>query len=206
MHSKNIKLTCVQLLATMAQGISYFSLRGFSGILLGIYGLLTVYVLDVLTSSYGDGFGGSSQLPIALLEMGIMGLVIVMIGISLLTLWWRARRKVKKQAGKGWNLLSKKLRFQTLLLVLFFIAVLIVIANQGYYSLLTPLSLFLYGVLLLNTNRLSSGKIKYIGFVAILLAILAYFIYDRELLFLAIGFGILPIVFGMVTLKKTIYN
>jgi len=203
LHSKNIKLTCVQLLATMAQGISYFSLRGFSGILLGIYGLLTVYILDVLTSSYGDGFGGSSQLPIALLEMGIMGLVIVMIGISLLTLWWRARRRVKKHAEIGWNLLSKKLRFQTLMLLLFFIVLLIVIANQGYYSLVTPLSLFLYGVLLLNTNRLSNTKIKYIGFAMILLAILSYTINDKELIFLGIGFGLFPVLYGLFTLGNT---
>ena len=186
----------------MQQYTSYFSLSGFSGILLGIYGLLMVYVLHILTSTYGDGFDGSSQLPIALLEIVITIFGIVMILISLFTLWIRARRENKKQNSKLWNPFSKKTRLQTLVPLIFFIAVLIIVANKGYYSLITPLLLFLYGILLLNVSRVSLKRLRLLAIAEMILGIIAYFIYDNELLFLAIGLGAFHLLYGVFTLNQ----
>ena len=186
----------------MQQQTSYFSLSGLSGILFGIYGLFTIYVLHLLTGTYGDGFEGSSQLPIALLEIATMSMVVIMVVISLLTLWVRAGRKAKKQHTKRWNAYSKKIRSHTLYPLLLFIIVLIVIANKGYYSLITPLLLFLYGILLLNLSRFSSKRLSYLAIAEMVLGGLAYFIYDKELLFLAIGFGFFHLLYGLFTLGK----
>ena len=186
----------------MQQNISYFSLSGFSGILLGIYGFLAVYITNMLTSTYGDGFDGSSQLPIALLEIAITVLVVVMILISLITLRIRAKRNAKKHNEKLWSKLSKKLRFHTLIPLLLFIIIVVVIANKGYYSFLTPLLLLLYGIFLLNLNRFSSGSLKYLALIEIMLAIMAYFIYDKEMLFLGLGFGVFNILYGVFTFSK----
>jgi len=186
----------------MQQNSSFLSLSGLSAILLGIYGLLTVYVVYMLTSTYGDGFDGSSQLPIAFLEIVITVLAVVTIIISLFTLWIRARRKAKKNNEKLWSLLSKKLRFYTLIPLLLFIIVLVIIANKGYYSSITPLLLFLYGIFLLNLSRFSSGNLKYLAIAEIILAVVAYFIYDKEMLFLSLGFGIFHISYGLFTFGK----
>ena len=185
----------------MQQNSSYFSLSGLSGILVGIYGLLTVYMVHMLTSTYGDGFDGSSQLPIALLEIGILVLAVVMILVALITLRIRAKRSAKKHNEKLWSPFSKKLRFHTLILLLLFIVILAVVANKGYYSIITPLMLLLYGIFLLNLSRLV-GRLRYLAFAELILATIAYFIYDKELLFLGLGFGIFHIIYGIVTLKK----
>ncbi len=186
----------------MPQNTSYFSLSSLSGILLGIYGVLTIYVVYMLTNTYGDGFDGSSQLPIALLEIAITVLAIVMVLISLLTLRIRAKIRAKKNNRKLWSLLSKKLRFHTLIPLSLFIIILVIIANKGYYSSITPLLLLLYGIFLLNLSRFSPGKLKYLAVVEIMLAITAYFIYDKELLFLGVGFGVLHILYGIFTFNK----
>ncbi len=186
----------------MQQNSPYFSLSGLSGILLGIYGLLTVYIINMLTSTYGDGFDGSSQLPIALLEIGILVLAVIMILISLLTLRIRAKRSAKKRDEKLWNPISKKLRFHTLIPLLLCIIILEVVANKGYYSNITPLLLLFYGILLLNLSRFFSGNLKYLAFAEVVLAVIAYFIYDKELLFLGLGFGIFHIIYGLLTFNK----
>ncbi len=186
----------------MQQNSLYFSLSGLSGILLGIYGLLTVYIINMLTSTYGDGFDGSSQLPIALLEIGILVLAVIMILISLLTLRIRAKRSAKKHNEKLWNPISKKLRFYTLIPLLLCIIILAIIANKGYYSSITPLLLLLYGMFLLNLSRFSSGSLKYLAFAEVVLAVIAYFIYDKELLFLGLGFGIFHIIYGLITFNR----
>lgn len=186
----------------MQQNTSYFSLSGLSGILLGIYGFLAVYITNMLTSTYGDGFDGSSQLPIALLEIVVIVLSVIMILISLITLRIRAKRNAKKHNEKLWDKLSKKLRFHTLISLLLFIIIVVVIANKGYYSILTPLLLLLYGIFLLNLSRFSLGKLKYLAVVEIILAIIAYFIYDKEMLFLGLGFGVFNILYGAFTFGK----
>jgi Na+/melibiose symporter-like transporter len=186
----------------MQQNTSFFSLSGLSAILLGIYGLLTVYVVHMLTSTYGDGFDGSSQLPIALLEIVILVLAVIMILISLITVRIRAKRRSKKSNEKLWNPLSKKLRLHTLIPLLLFIIVLVIIANKGYYSYITPLLLLLYGMFLLNLSRFSSGSIKYLAVAEIMLAITSYFLYDKEMLFLGLGFGIFHIIYGLITFSK----
>jgi len=186
----------------MQQKSSYFSLGGMSGILVGIYGLLAVYMVHMLTSTYGDGFDGSSQLPIALLEIGILVLAMVMILVVLITLRVRAKRSAKKHNEKLWSPFSKKLRFYTLIPLLLFIIILSVVANKGYYSIITPLMLLLYGIFLLNLSRVSAGRLKQLAIAELILATIAYFIYDKELLFLGLGFGILHIIYGIMTLKK----
>jgi len=186
----------------MQQTSTYFSLRGWTGILLGIYGLLIVYLVHMLTNTYGDGFDGSSQLPIALLEIAIMVFAVVTVLISLITLWIRAKRRAKRHNEKLWSSLSKKLRFHTLIPLLLFVIILIIIANKGYYSSITPLLLLLYGIFLLNLSRFSSGRLKYLAIADIFLAIIAYFVFDKEMLFLGLGFGIFHIIYGLMTFNK----
>ena len=180
----------------------FFSLSGLSGIFLGIYGLLVTYMIYTLTGTYSEGFDGSSQLPIAFLEIALLILIVVAIIISLLTLWIRGKKNAKKHGEKLWNRLSKKLRFHTLVPLLLFIIILVIIANKGYYSSITPLSLFLYGIFLLNISRFTSGSLKYLAIAEIILAVIAYFIYDKEILFLGLGFGIFHILYGIFTINK----
>lgn len=187
----------------MQKNTSYFSLNGWSGILLGIYGLFSVYVINILTSTYGDGFDGSSQLPIALLEIAITIFTIVIVLISLITLWIRAKRNAKKHHEKLWSSFSKKIRFHTLIPLLLFLIILIFTANKGYYSSITPLALFLYGIFLLNLSRFSSKSLKYLALAELILAITAYFIYDKEMVFLGLGYGIFHIIYGIFTFAKS---
>lgn len=187
----------------MQQNSTYFSLSRVTGILLGIYGILAVYLVYALTDSYGAGFDGASQLPISFLEIGITILVIITILISLITLWIRAKRKARKNNEKLWSPLSKKLRFQTLIPTLIFVFVLIFIGNKGYYSLITPLILFFFSLILINLSRFSSKSLIMIALAEIILAIIAFLISDKELLFLFLGFGLFPILYGIFTFGKT---
>jgi hypothetical protein len=54
----------------------------------------------------------------------------------------------------------------------------------------------------MNLNRLSSGNLKYLALAEIILAIFAYFIYDKEILFLGIGFGLFQILYGVFSINK----
>ncbi len=181
---------------------SYFSLSGLSGVLIGLFSLLGVYLVNFLTSDYGQSFSGSSTLPIAFLEIAVIIIVILIIIISLFTLWIRAKRKAKRNNNALWNRVAKNQRLNVLLPIILFGAIIIVIANKGYYSLTTPLLLSFYGLLLLNVSQFNSKSLLYLGLVEILLAVVAFFVTDNEILFLIIGFGVLNILYGLLTFGK----
>lgn len=204
MHSKIIKLTCDSNLESkiVAQQSSFFSLSGFSGILIGILGSIAIFLVNTMTDGYGLYFDGFSQLPIFFIEIGIIVISVIVILSSLFIIWRRAKNKAKKNQLKLWGSLSKKQRLHLLISVAIFLAVLIFTANKGYYSFITPMLLFFYGLLFLNLSRLQSKSLTPLGIIEIILALIAYFTYNNEILLLAIGVGFLPIIYGIFTFNK----
>ena len=181
---------------------SFLSLSGFSGLLIGIYCFLALFLIRFLTDGYSSGEVMSSMLPVLFIEIFVSVTALLFIVISLLTLWVRARRKAKKRNTILWSPISKKLRLHLLIPLLFFSIVLLLIANYGYYTLITPLAILFYGILLLNLSRFTHKRLKILAGSEIILAVLAYFIYNNELLFLILGFGLFHMVYGMLTFKQ----
>jgi len=177
----------------MQQNTNPFSLKRYSGILLGLYGFAAVYLINILTSGEQSGIELVSQLPLLFLQIGVTVIAVVFIVISLFTLWIWAKRTARKNDQKLWNTLTRKIRLQTLISLLVLLIIIIMISNIGYFSFTTPLSLLFYGLFLLNLSRFSSIGLRYLGLAEIILAIASYVIYDKEIIFLAVGFGFLPI-------------
>lgn len=186
----------------MSNQSSYFSISRISGILIGVLGILGMFLVAKITYGYGQSFDNSSQLPILFIEIGIIIITILIILLSLFVLWFRAKKKAKKLDQKLWTSVSKKQRSNILISVIAFLVILILIANKGYYSLITPFTLLFYGLVLLILSRFNSKSLIPLGLSEITLAILAYFIYDNEIIFLTIGVGIFPIIYGLLTFSK----
>ena len=187
----------------MQENTTPFSLKRYSGILLGLYGFSAVYMINILTSGESSGIELISQLPLLFLQIGVTVVVVVFILISLFTLWIRAKIATKRNKQKFSVTLTKKISWLTLISLLVLLIIIILISNKGYFSLTAPLSLFFYGLFLLNLSRFSSKGVLYLALAEIILAIAAYFIYDKEIIFLAVGFGLLPLLYGIVTFIKT---
>lgn len=186
----------------MQQNTTPFSLKRYSGILLGLYGFAAVYMINILSSGESSGIELISQLPLLFLQIGATVIAVFFILISLITVWIQAKRTARKNDHKLWNALTRRIRWQTLISLLVLLVIIILISNKGYFSLTTPLSLFFYGLFLLNLSRFSSKGVLYLALTEIILAIAAYFIYDREIIFLAVGFGLLPLLYGIATFIK----
>jgi len=186
----------------MSNHSSYLSLSGFSGVLVGIFGCIAIFFVNTMTDGYGMYFDGFSQLPILFIEIGIIVISVLIILISLLIIWKRGKNSAKKHREKLWNSISRKQRFNVLVPLIVLIAILIFIANKGYYSFITPMVLAFYGIILLNLSRLHSKSLISLAIAEFILALIAYFSYNNEILLLFIGVGLLPIIYGIVTFKN----
>jgi hypothetical protein len=72
----------------------------------------------------------------------------------------------------------------------------LILFSKGFLGFLAPLTLIFYGLALLNASKYTYEEVKYLGMIEILLGLIATYFIGYGLLFWAIGFGIMHIIYG----------
>ena len=70
--------------------------------------------------------------------------------------------------------------------------------DQGYVGMVAPSTLIFYGLGLINASKYTYGEIEVLGYVELILGLVASFFMGFGLLFWVIGFGVSHVVFGLV--------
>ena len=195
----------------MERSSKFISLSGLSGIVAGITALagaafaylrLDHYLNTTSFDRYSTRAISSNDLTTLTLELiGIAGGVFI-ISIAagvLLTI-----KETKKNKQSIWDKNSKLLLIN-LLIPLFTGGIfgLILIWHQ-LFVLVAPITLIFYGLALVNASKYTLNDIKYLGILEIGLGLISAIFVGKGLLFWAIGFGILHIIYG--TLMHFKYN
>jgi len=176
----------------MNKSSRFISLSGLSGILAGIYALvgaaLTYYL--VTTYSYGtlllDGWVSKT----VMLILFVIAFLSAITGVLLTT------RKAKKNGEKIWDNSSRRLLINFLIPLLVGGLYCLVILSQGKYGQTGGLMLIFYGLALVNASKYSIGDIQYLGFIEIILGLIAAFYPGLGFWLWVLGFGIMHIVYG----------
>lgn len=159
----------------------------------GVYALLGILLARQLVHQYQFAEMGINLLPINLFEILIFSLAVLVFLGSALTAYALARRNK--------NPISFKKRFHFLISSFMGWIILFLLLARNHVELLVPVSLILYGLILLNMNRFVTSRLVYFGSLLILLGLLAFFVQGMPWLFLALGFTVFPIVFGIILLR-----
>lgn len=163
-------------------------------ILSGIYALAAIFFSKKLFFSYYFGEEGANLLPINLFEIVIFSIALFTFILTLITIFIVVKRKV--------NPLSFKKRFHFLIPSLLGWIIIFLMLQQNLSTLVVPVSVIIYGLILLNLNRFVTSRLVYFGASLILLGIISFFFPSNNWLFLSLGFGIFPILFGLILLRK----
>ncbi len=169
------------------------SLKSKIFIVFGIYALLGIYLAKKLIFLYNFGEEGVNLLPIDFFEIFLFVIAFLVTIISIFTAHLIAKRNKRKA--------SKKKIIHILIPVIISFIIIFFLINYNYYFI-APISIIFYGLILLNLNRLNLGKYFSLGFVEIILGIIAFIIGSKSLIFLGFGFGVAPIIFGLFHYKK----
>jgi len=70
--------------------------------------------------------------------------------------------------------------------------------SHGLIGLIAPTTLVFYGLALVNAGRFSLEEISFLGLSEIALGLLSFMMLGYGLIFWAVGFGILHIVYGIL--------
>jgi hypothetical protein len=168
----------------MERSVKFISLSGLAGVLAGVIALLSAtYAYKML---YPDGeFYDASRVEISAdtkIKFILLGLATLVVSIAIAT----SKRLVINLAvplGAGG-------------------AFVLALMWHGFVGHVAPACLIFYGLALVNASQNLYDEIRYLGYCELILGILAAFVVGYGLVFWAIGFGVLHIVYGVLMYRK----
>lgn len=189
----------------MNRSSRFISLSGLSGVFAGVIALIGAYFANDEIDKFVNGRGytysveGEMDLEYNLLKLAFIVLFISLAGGILFTY-----RKSQRNNLPIWDKTSKSLLFNLFVPLaaggLFIIALLL--NHPNTYSIIAPSCLIFYGLALINASKYTYSDIRYLGFLEVILGLICMFNIGYGLIFWAIGFGVLHIIYGLVMYFK----
>ncbi|HET8865572.1 MAG TPA: hypothetical protein VFM80_07725 [Gracilimonas sp.] len=181
-----------EIRSMMERSSKFLSLSGWAGILAGVYALSGAWIAySVLEFHPNEAFYSYPDLTnIILTATGVLFL-------SLISALLDSRRKARKNDKKAWNATSRRL-LTSMAIPLFTGGILIaLLISKGLLGLIAPLTLLFYGLALYNAGSYTIKEVRVMGFTQMILGLLNVAFISYGLLFWAIGFGVVHIVYGI---------
>ncbi len=195
--------TLAEIRELMEKSSRFISLSGLSGVFAGIFALVgaafAFVILQADSFLYAEYTAAySDRRTLLLLLLDSVAVLVASLSVAVILTTRQARRK-----GQAvWGNTAKRLLFNLFVPLatggIFCLALL----YHGEIGLIPPAMLIFYGLSLFNGSKYTLHDIRYLGVSEILLGLVATFFIGYGLLFWAIGFGVLHIVYGAVMYRK----
>lgn len=189
--------------ALMERSTRFLSLSGLSGVIAGVFALcgavLARYHIHEALAPGGDEltYGterGSS--PMNDLRWILMMDAASVLSAALIGAFWFTWRRVRSTGQRMWDASAKRLVVNLIVPLgaggLFCLALL----HHGLPGLVAPATLVFYGLALFNAGRYTLDEVRWLGVSELMLGVVSLFWLDAGLLFWALGFGVLHILYG----------
>lgn len=203
MESKNYQEDLTHIRSMMERSSRFISLSGLSGIFAGLVALLgAIYVYFVFQREGINYFEGNRNIfsPGLVKELVLIGTVILL--LALLSGYFFTSKKSKTKNVKIWDQTTKRLLFNFAIPLVTGGFFCLGLMYHHLYVFVAPATLIFYGLALVNAEKYTLTDVKYLGYCQIILGLLSFFFLGWGLVFWAIGFGVLHIVYGIVMYKK----
>jgi len=187
----------------MERSAKFISLSGLSGVLAGIYalaGATAAYFVAHYPVSPLDYRIYSIRESDTFFKLLIIATIVLVASITTGVIL--SKRKAEKHGLKFWTPSSRMLMTNLAIpLVAGGIFVLIMLFT-GHFGLAAPGTLLFYGLALIHGSSNTFDEIRYLGFSEIILGLISAALPGYGLIFWALGFGVLHIVYGTIMYNK----
>ena len=187
----------------MDRSAKFISLSGLSGIIAGLYALAGATAAYFLIQYPRPVFSyrvESISEPVTLIELIIIAGVVLFAAVA--TGLWLTQRKSIRQNSKLWTPASKLLLQKVAIPLVTGGLFVLVMLYTGHFGLAAPSCLIFYGLALIHGSTNTFDEIRYLGFSEIILGLICALLPGYGLLFWALGFGVLHIVYGAILYNK----
>lgn len=214
MEDKKIHDDLAAIRSVMERSSKFISLSGLSGILAGVYALLGAWGAYYFVYGHGNPRYyyainvGLNERAIRILdtypgEIGFLILIAVLVLVASITTGYiLTKRKAKRKGQAIWGRISRSLLFYMAVPLISGGGLILILIYRGVYDIIAPSSLIFYGMALVSASNFTFTLVKYLGLCEIVLGVIAACLPGYGLLFWAIGFGVLHIIYGSMMYLK----
>lgn len=188
-----------EMRSMMERSSRFLSLSGWAGIMAGIYALsgacIAYNVLDFNPDQVVYSSPVSGDLPATLPKVVFLATTILVLAIG--TAVFLSYKKANNRGEKLWNPTARRLLINMSVPLLAGGFLILILISKGVIGLIVPFTLLFYGLALYNAGKFTYGELKSLGLIEIGLGLISSYFIGYGLLFWALGFGVLHIIYGV---------
>jgi len=180
----------------MERSSRFISLSGWSGIAAGICALVAAAaarqrIAYYYQAQYGKIYGALTDLKFDLILIALLTFTAAFVLACFFTFL-----RSKKDGVAIWRQTARRLMWNTLLpLAVGGLLIWRLIEISGY-ELVAPACLLFYGLALVNGSKYTIGEVRWLGYGEIILGAINLWYPGQSIIFWALGFGLLHIIYG----------
>lgn len=194
----NPKNDLAEIKAIMERSTRFLTLSGLSGVLAGLFALAGALLAYYWVYYPNTPFGYRNEYitePGLLLRLFLTAFLVLV--ASIVTVLMLTRQKTKRSNTTLWTRTGRRFLFSLLVPLSVGGVFIMALILRGYFVVIAPACLVFYGLALLNASHFTLNQIRYLAYTQITLGLLSAFLPGYGLVFWAVGFGLMHIVYGI---------
>lgn len=205
MENNEIQNDLASIRNLMERSSKFISLSGLSGVLAGVYALIGAAVAyfelqNVTYEAVHPGWHTVIYPMPTVIKLGITAAIVLI--LSVCTGIYLSYKKAKRNGQPLLGRVSRELLFNMNVPLLAGGGLMLILLYRGYFGIIAPASLIFYGLALIGASNFTFTDVKFLGLCEVILGLLAACFPGYGLVFWALGFGVLHIVYGSVMYFK----
>lgn len=185
----------------MNRSSRFLSLSGISGICAGVFALIGAWAAWEYLYLIDDDLYGPMSAPTRFYTFFFIDAGAVLF-LSLLCGWYFSARRAKKEGVPFFDATASRMLLNLFIPLAAGGIFCLGLLYHGAIGFIAPATLIFYGLALLNASKYTVNDIRYLGICEIIIGLAGMFFIFHGLLFWAIGFGLLHIIYGTVLYYK----
>lgn len=187
-----------EMRSMMERSSRFLSLSGLAGIMAGIYALAGAYIAyKIFYFNPGEMVGATPDPASSSSLLKVIFLAITILILALGTAIFLSYKKAHKRREKAWNATSRRLLVSMAVPLMAGGLLILVMISKGLIGFIAPFTLLFYGLALYNAGKFTYSEVKSLGLIEIGLGLIGAYFVEYGLLFWAIGFGLVHIIYGI---------
>jgi uncharacterized membrane protein YidH (DUF202 family) len=188
-----------EMRSMMERSSKFLSLSGLAGIMAGIYALSGAYIAyqffyfnpdEIVYSSIKSG-----SLSLSLLKVIFLAITVLVLALG--TAIFLSYKKANKKGEKFWNYTAKRLLINMAVPLIAGGLLILILISKGLIGFIAPFTLLFYGLALYNASKFTYDEVRSLGLIEIGLGLISSYFVEYGLLFWALGFGVVHIIYGI---------
>lgn len=187
----------------MDRSSRFLGLSGLSGVVAGLVALGGALLAHYhITRTAGPGmdpltYGAQGRGPVDGLVLQLLVDALCVLALALLGAWWFTWRRGKRTGQGLWDLSARRLLINLMVPLSTGGLLCLALFHYGLPGLAVPCTMLFYGIALFNAARYTLDEVRWLGICELVLGMIALFRPEAGLLFWALGFGVLHIIYGV---------